>query len=80
MFRDISFEFRENFAQILILCFAKLQKTFAKHEIENFAKRKHENENFRSHHTSRFLGKMDLKLGNLTPWEEGASVVEYCII
>ena len=47
MFRtNFNFVFRENFA--------KLMDTFAKHEIDNFAKflRKHENENFRSHPTS----------------------------
>ena len=41
------FAFRENFA--------KLKENYAKHDINNFAKfsRKHENENFRSHPTSR---------------------------
>ena len=37
-FREISFEFRENFAQVSISCFAKLKENFAKHEIDNFAK------------------------------------------
>ena len=50
-FREISFEFRENFNFVFRKNFAKLKENFAKHEIDNFAKfsRKHENENFRSH-------------------------------
>ena len=50
-FREISFEFRDNFAHFSISCFTLLKENFAKREIDNFAKfsRKYENENFRSH-------------------------------
>ena len=50
-FREISFEFRENFNFVFRKNFAKLKENFTKHKIDNFAKfsRKHENENFCSH-------------------------------